>query len=203
MSRLEEALNKAALAEKLDAQARTPIEPAAPVAGADASSLPSAPWQFETTAEEPAIEPIIEPIIEPTAEPAGESPAVRVSTWDLPSALESFQFGEVASGKTIVGPEAESCLVEQYRRLAAALHHAQIQRGVRTVMVTSAVASEGKTLTATNLALTLSQSQPHALFVRDAPWAFLSLGPSQLEPVTIRKGDELMETYTLEIADVA
>lgn len=48
--------------------------------------------------------------------------------------------------------------VEQYRRLGAALHHAQVKDGIRSVMVASAVGSEGKTLSATNLALLLSGS---------------------------------------------
>ena len=47
---------------------------------------------------------------------------------------------------------------EQYRRLAAALHQAQRSNGFKVVMVASAVAGEGKTLTAANLALTLSES---------------------------------------------
>jgi capsular exopolysaccharide synthesis family protein len=46
--------------------------------------------------------------------------------------------------------------IEQYRRLAATLHQAQSEHGIRSVMITSAVAAEGKTLSATNLALTLS-----------------------------------------------
>src|SRR5439155_327594 len=71
-----------------------------------------------------------------------------------PSDWKTYRFGAVASRKTIVDPDVESSLVEQYRRLAASLHHAQLQRNVRTVMITSAVAAEGKTLTATNLALT-------------------------------------------------
>ena len=37
--------------------------------------------------------------------------------------------------------------MEQYRRVAAALHDAQIERNVKTVMVTSAMPREGKTLT--------------------------------------------------------
>ena len=48
--------------------------------------------------------------------------------------------------------------VEQYRRLAATLHHAQSDDGIKVVMVASALAGEGKTLTAVNLALTLSES---------------------------------------------
>jgi capsular exopolysaccharide synthesis family protein len=64
--------------------------------------------------------------------------------------------------------------VEQYRRLAARLHLAQAERGTRTVMVTSAVVGEGKTLTATNLALTLSESYKRRVLLIDAdlrrPW---------------------------------
>jgi capsular exopolysaccharide synthesis family protein len=47
---------------------------------------------------------------------------------------------------------------EQYRRLAATLHRIQATSGLRVVMIGSAVAGEGKTLTAANLALTFSES---------------------------------------------
>ena len=57
---------------------------------------------------------------------------------------------------------------EQYRRLAAALHQAQVERGIKKVMVASAVAGEGKTLTALNLALTLSESYLRRVVLIDA-----------------------------------
>jgi capsular exopolysaccharide synthesis family protein len=63
---------------------------------------------------------------------------------------------------------------EQYRRLAARLHLAQAEHGTRVVMITSAVAGEGKTLTATNLALTLAESYKRQVLLIDAdlrrPW---------------------------------
>ena len=63
---------------------------------------------------------------------------------------------------------------EQYRRLAARLHLAQAENGTRVVMVTSAIAGEGKTLTATNLALTLAESYKRQVLLIDAdlrrPW---------------------------------
>jgi protein-tyrosine kinase len=68
----------------------------------------------------------------------------------------------------------ESIPVEQYRRLAARLLMAQAERGARIVMVTSAFPGEGKTLTATNLALTLSESYKRKVLLIDAdlrrPW---------------------------------
>jgi capsular exopolysaccharide synthesis family protein len=59
-------------------------------------------------------------------------------------------------------------LVEQYRRLGAALHHAQTEQGVRIVMVTSAMPAEGKTLVAANLALVLSHSYARRVLLMDA-----------------------------------
>jgi capsular exopolysaccharide synthesis family protein len=56
---------------------------------------------------------------------------------------------------------------EQYRRLAAVLHDAQSTTGLQVVMVASAVAGEGKTLTAANLALTFSESYQKRVLLID------------------------------------
>ncbi|HJZ74841.1 MAG TPA: CpsD/CapB family tyrosine-protein kinase [Vicinamibacterales bacterium] len=58
--------------------------------------------------------------------------------------------------------------VEQYRRLAAVLHEEQVQSQLKSVMVTSALPREGKTLTLVNLALTLSESYARRVLVIDA-----------------------------------
>lgn len=58
--------------------------------------------------------------------------------------------------------------VEQYRRLAARLHLAQSEHRTRVVMVTSALPGEGKTLSAANLALTLSESYRRQVLLVDA-----------------------------------
>ena len=68
----------------------------------------------------------------------------------------------------IVGGELPPQVVEEYRRLGALIHHMQLERGVRVVMVTSAVAGEGKTLTATNLAIVLSASYGRQVLLIDA-----------------------------------
>ena len=57
---------------------------------------------------------------------------------------------------------------EQYRRLAAVLHDAQTNSGLSVVMIASAVSGEGKTLTASNLALTLSESYQKRVLLIDA-----------------------------------
>ena len=58
--------------------------------------------------------------------------------------------------------------VEQYRKLAAVLHEEQARTQLKTVIVTSAVPGEGKTLTVNNLALTLSEAYARRVLVIDA-----------------------------------
>src|SRR5262249_58665096 len=94
--------------------------------------------------------------------PVVAQPRPREEFW------QTYQFGQRGLGKVVVGSGADATLVEQYRRLGAALHHHQLQSGARTLMVTSAVAAEGKTLTATNLALTLSHSYRRRVLLIDA-----------------------------------
>jgi receptor protein-tyrosine kinase len=57
---------------------------------------------------------------------------------------------------------------EQYRRLAATLHHAQTASGLKVVMIASAAPAEGKTLTAANLGLTFSESYRRSVLMIDA-----------------------------------
>jgi capsular exopolysaccharide synthesis family protein len=73
-----------------------------------------------------------------------------------PSIIDAFE-GEWRD-RLAIGSRANHLLADQFRRLAATL--LQVQRGerLRTVMVTSAVPDDGKTLTALNLALVLSES---------------------------------------------
>ena len=71
-------------------------------------------------------------------------------------------------GRLVTGATTHHASLEQYRRLAATLHDVQIERGLKTVMVTSSVPREGKTLTAVNLALTLSESYGRRVLLIDA-----------------------------------
>jgi capsular exopolysaccharide synthesis family protein len=72
------------------------------------------------------------------------------------------------TAKVVVDDRMMASSREQYRRLAAALHHAQEASGLNVVMVASAVAGEGKSLTASNLALTFSESYQRSVFLIDA-----------------------------------
>jgi capsular exopolysaccharide synthesis family protein len=85
-----------------------------------------------------------------------------------------------------------NALREQYRRLAANLHHAQEQGGIRTLMITSAIPDEGKTLTATNIALTLSESYHRRVLLIDADLR----RPSLDEVFMMPKGYGLNEALT-------
>jgi capsular exopolysaccharide synthesis family protein len=87
-----------------------------------------------------------------------------------PGASRNRQFAPLDddTDKKIVTGHPSAAAVEQYRRLAATLHQLQVERGIRALLVTSAVPREGKTLTATNLALTLSESYGLKVLLIDA-----------------------------------
>jgi capsular exopolysaccharide synthesis family protein len=70
-------------------------------------------------------------------------------------------------GKVMLQPGLPPNVAEQYRHLTARLHHVGQQSGARIVMVASAMPGEGKTLTATNIALTLSESYKRRVLVID------------------------------------
>ena len=70
--------------------------------------------------------------------------------------------------KLVVGRKVSPIAVEQYRRLAGAVHDLQVDQGLKTLMVTSALPSEGKTLTVANLALTLSEACSRRVLLIDA-----------------------------------
>jgi capsular exopolysaccharide synthesis family protein len=185
MSRLREAFEKAA-SRQAGNQADTPCAPQVPV-----PDLPDA-WDFDLKASDsPQMAAALLDLIEDEHGAAGQPQATRFEDVDpteraqTPVAVmerspviaeprprdefwHTYQFGQKGIGKVVVGPQAESTLIEQYRRLGAALHHHQLQSGARTLMVTSALAAEGKTLTATNLALTLSHSYQRRVLLIDA-----------------------------------
>jgi len=98
------------------------------------------------------------------------SPFVRV---EPPPGSARFRHGGAGAAarlreKLVVARNVSQGVLEQYRKLAASLHYAQSQHGTRVIMMASTLASEGKTLTATNLALTLSESYRRRVVLMDA-----------------------------------
>ncbi|HJZ75331.1 MAG TPA: CpsD/CapB family tyrosine-protein kinase [Vicinamibacterales bacterium] len=65
-------------------------------------------------------------------------------------------------------PQLSLASREQYRQLAATLHNAQTASGLKAIMIASAVAGEGKTLTAANLALTFAEAYERSVLLVDA-----------------------------------
>jgi receptor protein-tyrosine kinase len=139
MPRLTDAVERARLVSPAESSVTTPA-----VKSAD-EVLQT--WYFDTTDAAPA-------------------PPPQAATASDP--IPAFRFPDHLMDKIVLGDQADTGLVEQCRRVAAVLHHAQAQRGVRSVMVGSAVPAEGKTLTATNIALTLSHSFDRRVLLLDA-----------------------------------
>lgn len=134
------------------------------VGTAPAPALPEQP----TMREAPRVTPLRQPrpfgprmsgnlvrAAEPQAAPA-ETPLPEV-----PAMAPAFE------GKVVTSPATALQSVEQYRKLAALLHQ-QGASALRVLMVTSAVAHEGKSLTAINLALTLACSYGRNVLLIDA-----------------------------------
>lgn len=156
MTRVSEALARAA---------RTPSTDVAPVQLADELPAQAAEeiWPVESTAASRTGTDVFRGEVSRERDlPAGEA-AIRIAHEPA-----------VRDEKLVTQASVQAGAVEQYRRLAARLHLSQAESGTRTVMITSAVVSEGKTLTATNLALTLSESYKRRVLLIDAdlrrPW---------------------------------
>ena len=100
--------------------------------------------------------------------PALADPSMMSASGEIagPKLLERID--ERLAQKVVVDDKMSPTSREQYRRLAATLHHAQAANGLKVILIASAVAGEGKTLTASNLALTLSESYQRSVLLIDA-----------------------------------
>lgn len=162
MSRLEEALKRSGTGGLFGTQSEPPAEAPAPLDDAAAS---------DAATVEPAA--AMSPHLLARRPEAADAQAIRPpASADLSETLTTDP-GPVATAagvaeKVVVDAETNPASIEQYRRLAAVLHHAQNERGIRVIMVTSALPGEGKTLTASNLALTLSESYQRRVLLVDA-----------------------------------
>ena len=150
---------------------------------------PATGWQFS-----PADVPLAPAAPRAVERPIASPEPAKTSTPPMLSRV-----ADAERWKMVVGDQADGLLVEQYRHLAAALHKAQSLSGYRSVMVTSAVQSEGKTLTASNLALTLSHSYQRRVLLIDADLRrprlqrmfMLPDGPGLTDSLTLPRGGKL------------
>jgi protein-tyrosine kinase len=161
MSRVDEALRRAAgqVSEEL-AGAIPPVgvisEVESDVAALSRTSFPlEMPQNRRTRSTMPTSD-------KPEAA-APREPATAV----LPGSTLLERIDSSLAQKVVVDDRIMSASREQYRRLAAALHHAQAANGTKVVMIASAVPGEGKTLTTSNLALTFSESYQRNVLLID------------------------------------
>ena len=145
MTRLTEALERAQVEKRATVTADAP----SPV-----REVPTA-WQFDEPEAGAAL--AFTPVTDPTPAPITPATAAAAAVADADGDQNE---------KLVIG-QPDGLLIEQFRRLAAVLHHAQLQRQTRCVMIASAVPAEGKSLTATNLALTLSRSYEKRVLLID------------------------------------
>ena len=181
MSRIDEALKRAS---------QGPLVGRIPARGSDVPARVSDEFGLNDYPLENRSGPVRVDAVSAHPEPAFAS---RVQVQAPPSGLSP---GASQRSKLVVGP-GSAVFIEQYRRLAAALHEAQMENGLKTVMVTSAVPKEGKTLTVVNLALTLSESYGRRVLLIDADLR----KPSIHEVLGIRNEQGLGELLRSEHAD--
>jgi len=149
-----------------------PIRPSAPRESAQAEDVTAPPRQAAGPSREPArpsndqLSVVPPPAggqrVRQTQQDAGSGTQPRSTTAMEWSAVNAKVVERVATPGG-----APPMMTEEYRRVAAVLHHSQISQGTKILMVTSACPSEGKTLTACNLALTLSQSYEKRVLLID------------------------------------
>jgi protein-tyrosine kinase len=161
MSQLERAIDKA----RREGSGQAPVSSASAHAAAKRSNFVSA-WNLDRAAEadegRPARPEVASIAERPSARRAGEQ--VRgVTRRDVLRSLDGAR-----REKLVFGEQAHPGMREQFRKLAASLYGHREQRRVKTVLVVSAVPGEGKTLTAANLALTLSESYRSRVLLVDA-----------------------------------
>jgi protein-tyrosine kinase len=165
MSRIEEAQRRLAEA------AQEPQPATAPSVGVGmAESLAAEPFPVELSQHRTAPKAVPAKLQPAASTPAPLPPTPHSSHHSeprhAPRVIELSSEG--LSRKMVIDDAMLPVSREQYRRLAAALHHAQEDRGIKVVMISSAMPGEGKTLTAANLALTFSESYRRSVLLIDA-----------------------------------
>jgi len=172
MSQLDEALKRSRL-EQMSPAGPSRVSSLEESAAARRSAAFVSAWELHRfgEAEREPVENLVTPeekgraAAPPSAAAAG-TPEIVVEPG---SPIErSWNFDETVLERLVVAETMESFVREQYRKLAAVLHQHQEARHVGIVMIASAAPAEGKSLTAANLALTLSESYRRRVLLIDA-----------------------------------
>jgi polysaccharide biosynthesis transport protein len=101
----------------------------------------------------------------------GRGPAVLPRIGGLRDAAEGGEDGNLRDWlETVSWRHRESALAESYRSVLASLVHANGSEAPRVVVVTSAYPGEGKTTTATNLAIAMAESGRRVLVIDADRW---------------------------------
>lgn len=187
MSRVDEALRKAAEPSGSAVRGLHRAGDSTPLA-VDEWTLDHYPRESVSTV------PVVHLPVPARAQEAPASPRVALH----PRVAAAAEHADARPVSKLVGLETGSVAAEQYRRLAATLHEAQIARGIKTILVTSAAPQEGKTFTVANLAATLAESYGRNVLAIDADLH----RPSLHEQFHIPNGAGLSEMLTTDRQDV-
>jgi len=166
MSRIDEAMRRAAG----DTESSSNVSASLAALPTEEAGLAVALTEEAYPTEVPASRRPIPPAPEPAAPEIPADSAYRTTEVDGQKEQNDSLFERLdtrLTEKLVIDENMSAISREQYRRLAAVLHDAQGSSGLQVLMVASAVAGEGKTLTAANLALTLSESYQKRVLLVD------------------------------------
>jgi len=129
---------------------------------------PSAPASVAVALPHP--EPKLRAVVTRHADPPAAVAADGLTLIAMPKGDEQLTLWRTDPelvGKLVGTDGFSAAAMEQYRKLAATLHHAQSERAIKIIMTSSALPGEGKSLTSVNLALTLSESYHRRVLLID------------------------------------
>jgi capsular exopolysaccharide synthesis family protein len=164
MSRIDQALERARQARQDTAFVGTTPD------GTPAEALFTEAWDVSHEPRPPMAKSPPTSVVLPRRTRRSAPPAVPIAApADAPTGapISAPEIHAALTGKAVSTPGMPPLAIEQYRRLTSELYHEQLENHVKRLMVISAVAGEGKTLTSVNLALTLSHSHQRRVLLID------------------------------------
>lgn len=136
----------------------------------------SDPWHFpDTPTPAPTPATTAAPAAIGTAPTQAPTPVAPLVPRGAPVADYSGKLDITTSYEGIATKALQPMALEEYRRLGATLHQAQVDTGLKTLLVTSALPGEGKTTVSSNLAHVLSESYGKKVLLVDGDFRRPSL----------------------------